>query len=150
MSTSTSRQDGSDGSAGHRDAGGTARNLTVFDGSALVNGANPNVTVNISGFQAPATGTVNARVGFVGYDDARIAAAFDRMCSRNGHACQCQGTDNKTKSELLPQRSVSHVSTPLSPCRRPVLRRCRRRLFLVDGIIPLPAMVTAWPILTKQ
>jgi hypothetical protein len=72
------------------------------------------------------------------------------MCSRNGHACQCQGTENKTKSELLPQRSVSHVSTPLSPCRRPVLRRCRRRLFLVDGIIPLPAMVTAWPILTKQ
>jgi hypothetical protein len=50
----------------YRDPGGTARNLTVFDGAAVVNSSAANVTINIDGSQAPPTGAVNARVWFVG------------------------------------------------------------------------------------
>ncbi|WP_168222157.1 SdrD B-like domain-containing protein [Aquisphaera giovannonii] len=44
------------------------RNLTVFDGFAVVDSKTPNVTIPISGFKAPLTGTVNASLGFVSYE----------------------------------------------------------------------------------
>ncbi|WP_165253200.1 SdrD B-like domain-containing protein [Paludisphaera soli] len=44
------------------------RNLTVFDGLAVVNTSSTSATISISGFTAPPTGSVNASVGVVGYE----------------------------------------------------------------------------------
>ena len=44
------------------------RNLTVFDGFALVSPIQPTVTINVSGFITPAVGPVNTSVGFVSYE----------------------------------------------------------------------------------
>jgi len=56
----------------YRDPLEPARNLTVFDGLALVSTAStPDVTVGISGFQAPPTGAVNAHVGVIAYEGDR-------------------------------------------------------------------------------
>ncbi len=52
------------------------RNLTVFDGFELVNPSNP-VDVTVSGFIAPPTGPVNARIGMIAYEgDARYSGDF--------------------------------------------------------------------------
>ncbi len=45
----------------------TLRNLTVFDGFAVINGTNP-VTTTISGFRTPPAGAVNARIGSFVYE----------------------------------------------------------------------------------
>ncbi|TAK61710.1 MAG: DUF11 domain-containing protein, partial [Bacteroidetes bacterium] len=44
------------------------RNLTVFNGLALVNTSNPNVTFTINGFKTPLTGSVNTQLGVLAYD----------------------------------------------------------------------------------
>lgn len=45
------------------------KNLTVFDGYAIVNTQNPrNINIDISGFLTPAFGAVGADVGFVAYE----------------------------------------------------------------------------------
>jgi uncharacterized repeat protein (TIGR01451 family) len=44
------------------------RNLTVFDGFAVVDSDTPNVTIPISGFQAPLSGPVETSVGFLTYE----------------------------------------------------------------------------------
>ncbi|HEV2764918.1 MAG TPA: hypothetical protein VGV38_18190, partial [Pyrinomonadaceae bacterium] len=48
-----------------------SRNLTVFDGYATVNTTNPVVTINVSGFVTPTSGTVNTHVGVVAYEGDR-------------------------------------------------------------------------------
>jgi len=45
-----------------------ARNLTVFDGYQIVSPANPTATVDVSGFQTPASGPVVTRIGVIGYE----------------------------------------------------------------------------------
>ncbi|MFO0907667.1 MAG: SdrD B-like domain-containing protein [Isosphaeraceae bacterium] len=52
----------------YRDPLASPRNLTVFDGLALVNNADPNVSFGINGFQTPPNGSVNARVGVIAYE----------------------------------------------------------------------------------
>ena len=52
----------------YRDAARPSRNLTVFDGFAAVNTANPLVTMSVSGFVTPASGAVNTHVGVVAYE----------------------------------------------------------------------------------
>jgi uncharacterized repeat protein (TIGR01451 family) len=47
------------------------RNLTVFDGSAIINLGDPPVDVNISGFLTPPTGPVSCELGAVVYDGDR-------------------------------------------------------------------------------
>jgi len=47
------------------------RNLTVFDGSVIVNGGDPAVDINISGFLTPPSGTVSCELGAVVYDGDR-------------------------------------------------------------------------------
>lgn len=49
------------------------RNLTVFDGNAIIKGANPPVDVAISGFLTPPTGTVSCELGAVAYDGDRAS-----------------------------------------------------------------------------
>ncbi|MFN8108718.1 MAG: DUF11 domain-containing protein [Thermoleophilia bacterium] len=49
----------------------TPRNLSVFDGFAVVNNTNPTETITVSGMQAPPSGAVTARVGVVAYDGDR-------------------------------------------------------------------------------
>jgi uncharacterized repeat protein (TIGR01451 family) len=48
-----------------------SRNLTVFDGSAIVQLGNPPVDVGINGFLTPATGPVSCELGTVAYDGDR-------------------------------------------------------------------------------
>jgi len=47
------------------------RNLTVFDGSAIINGGDPAVDVAISGFLTPPTGIVTCEIGAVVLDGDR-------------------------------------------------------------------------------
>lgn len=47
------------------------RNLTIFDGFALVNTGAPNVTFPVSGFLTPPSGVVKTRLGTVSYDGDR-------------------------------------------------------------------------------
>jgi uncharacterized repeat protein (TIGR01451 family) len=47
------------------------RNLTVFDGSAIINQGDPPVDVNISGFLTPPSGPVSCELGSVVYDGDR-------------------------------------------------------------------------------
>ncbi|NCX99225.1 MAG: DUF11 domain-containing protein, partial [Planctomycetia bacterium] len=51
-----------------REPGAAARNLTVFDGFAFVTTSDPDVTINISGFQAPPAGPVTGTLGFIAYE----------------------------------------------------------------------------------
>jgi large repetitive protein len=44
------------------------RNLTIFDGFAIVSSGNPNVSFPVSGFLTPPSGPVNTRLGTVGYE----------------------------------------------------------------------------------
>ncbi|HEV2765059.1 MAG TPA: isopeptide-forming domain-containing fimbrial protein, partial [Pyrinomonadaceae bacterium] len=55
----------------YRNAALPSRNLTVFDGYATVNTTNPLVTINVSGFVTPTSGTVNTHVGVVAYEGDR-------------------------------------------------------------------------------
>jgi len=50
------------------------RNLTVFDGSVIVNLGDPAVDVNISGFLTPPSGPVSCELGAVVYDGDRNGA----------------------------------------------------------------------------
>ena len=47
------------------------RNLTVFDGSVIINQGDPAVDINISGFLTPPTGPVSCELGAVVYDGDR-------------------------------------------------------------------------------
>jgi uncharacterized repeat protein (TIGR01451 family) len=49
------------------------RNLTVFDGSAIMDGGNPPLDVTISGFLTPPTGPVSCELGAVVYDGDRTS-----------------------------------------------------------------------------
>ena len=51
-----------------RDPSLPMRNLTVFEGLALVSGNNSNVAIPISGFTTPLAGPVNVELGVVAYD----------------------------------------------------------------------------------
>jgi hypothetical protein len=66
--TGTGRQGGWGLVVAYRDPLADPRNLTVFDGLALVNNASPNVSFPINGFQAPPNGTVNANIGVLTYE----------------------------------------------------------------------------------
>lgn len=55
----------------YQNAGGTLRNLSVFDGFQLADGTNPIIDVTVSGFITPPTGAVNSNVGLVTYDGDR-------------------------------------------------------------------------------
>ncbi len=48
-----------------------ARNLTVFDGFQTVSGANPTITIPVSGFETPLTGPVRTTLGFMAYEGDR-------------------------------------------------------------------------------
>jgi choice-of-anchor A domain-containing protein/uncharacterized repeat protein (TIGR01451 family) len=52
----------------YRDPSKPQRNLTVFDGLALVSTTDPNVNITISGFSTPLYGPVNVALGVVAYD----------------------------------------------------------------------------------
>lgn len=58
--------------------GEPARNLTVFDGYASVTSSDPNVTIDIAGFQAPTSGPVNATLGFISYE-GDLGSSGDRV-----------------------------------------------------------------------
>ncbi len=49
------------------------RNLTVFDGSAIMNGGDPALHVPITGFLTPPTGPVSCELGAVVYDGDRVS-----------------------------------------------------------------------------
>ena len=72
-----------------------SRNLTVFDGCAIVQLGNPPVDVTISGFLTPATGSVSCELGTVAYDGDR--AWTDSFCfKQNGAASFYNLTPNGT------------------------------------------------------
>ena len=50
------------------------RNLTVFDGSVIINQGDPPVDVNISGFLTPPSGPVSCELGSVVYDGDRTSS----------------------------------------------------------------------------
>jgi len=52
----------------YADATQPPRNLTVFDGLAIVSTSAANVSFTVSGFLTPPSGTVNTRLGTVGYE----------------------------------------------------------------------------------
>ena len=52
----------------YRDPAAPLRNLSVFDGYQFVAQSNPAVTIPVSGFIAPPSGPVRARLGVVAYD----------------------------------------------------------------------------------
>ncbi len=49
------------------------RNLTVFDGSAIMNGGDPPLIVGFSGFLTPPSGPVSCELGAVVYDGDRVS-----------------------------------------------------------------------------
>ena len=49
------------------------RNLTVFDGSAIMNGGDPAMHVAINGFLTPPSGPVSCEIGGVVYDGDRVS-----------------------------------------------------------------------------
>lgn len=49
------------------------RNLTVFDGSVIMNGGDPALTVPISGFLTPPSGPVSCELGAVVFDGDRVS-----------------------------------------------------------------------------
>ena len=49
------------------------RNLTVFDGSAIMNGGDPPLFVGVSGFLTPPSGPVSCELGAVIYDGDRVS-----------------------------------------------------------------------------
>jgi hypothetical protein len=49
------------------------RNLTVFDGSAIMNGGDPPLIVGVSGFLTPPSGPVSCELGAVVYDGDRVS-----------------------------------------------------------------------------
>ena len=49
------------------------RNLTVFDGSAVMNGGDPPLNVAITGFLTPPSGPVSCELGAVVYDGDRVS-----------------------------------------------------------------------------
>ena len=55
----------------HRDPAAPLRNLTVFDGYQFVSFTNPTLSIPVSGFLAPPSGPVQARLGVVAYDGDR-------------------------------------------------------------------------------
>lgn len=55
----------------YRDTSQPARNLTVFDGFAVVNTTTPNVSFTVSGFTTPPSGLVTAKIGAVAYEGDR-------------------------------------------------------------------------------
>lgn len=70
-------QQGADHHAGwglvvaYQDDNEEPRNLTVFDGLVGINPGDPDVTFTLSGFQTPATGTVNADLGLILWEGDR-------------------------------------------------------------------------------
>lgn len=61
----------------YRDSTQPARNLTVFDGFAVVNTTTPNVSFTVSGFTTPPSGPVTARIGAVAYEGDRGSTGDD-------------------------------------------------------------------------
>jgi uncharacterized repeat protein (TIGR01451 family) len=57
----------------YADPGTIVRNLTVFDGSAIMNGGDPPLNVAITGFLTPPTGPVSCELGAVVYDGDRTS-----------------------------------------------------------------------------
>ncbi|WP_009631938.1 DUF11 domain-containing protein [Synechocystis sp. PCC 7509] len=55
----------------YRDTSQPTRNLTVFDGYAVVNTTTPNVSFTVSGFTTPPSGAVTAKIGAVAYEGDR-------------------------------------------------------------------------------
>jgi uncharacterized repeat protein (TIGR01451 family) len=49
------------------------RNLTVFDGSAIMNGGDPSLNIPISGFLTPPAGPVSCELGAVVFDGDRVS-----------------------------------------------------------------------------
>ncbi|MGF2412898.1 T9SS type A sorting domain-containing protein [Ferruginibacter sp.] len=49
------------------------RNLTVFDGSAIMNGGDPALHIPVSGFLTPPSGPVSCELGAVVYDGDRVS-----------------------------------------------------------------------------
>jgi uncharacterized repeat protein (TIGR01451 family) len=49
------------------------RNLTIFDGSAIMNGSDPPLDVTFSGFLTPPTGPVSCELGAIVYDGDRTS-----------------------------------------------------------------------------
>lgn len=56
----------------YRDSTQPARNLTVFDGYAVVDTNTPNVNFTVSGFTTPPSGPVNAKIGAVAYEGSTL------------------------------------------------------------------------------
>ena len=52
----------------YRSSSLATRNITVFDGFGTVNSTNPLVTINVSGFLTPTSGSVNTHIGVVAYE----------------------------------------------------------------------------------
>ena len=49
------------------------RNLTIFDGSAIMNGGDPPLFVGVSGFLTPPSGPVSCELGAIVYDGDRVS-----------------------------------------------------------------------------
>lgn len=49
----------------------TTRNVTVFDGFQIVNAGNPTITIPVSGFITPPSGTVDTALGVLAYEGDR-------------------------------------------------------------------------------
>ncbi len=49
------------------------RNLTVFDGSAIMNGGDPAIYVGVNGFLTPPAGPVSCELGAIVYDGDRVS-----------------------------------------------------------------------------
>jgi uncharacterized repeat protein (TIGR01451 family) len=58
------------------------RNLTVFDGSAIMDGGSPALDVNLSGFLTPPSGPVSCELGAVVFDGDRVSQ--DEFSFRQG------------------------------------------------------------------
>jgi len=57
----------------YADPGTIVRNLTVFDGSVIMNGGDPALHVPISGFLTPPSGPVSCELGAVVFDGDRVS-----------------------------------------------------------------------------
>ncbi|WP_435018600.1 SdrD B-like domain-containing protein [Tundrisphaera sp. TA3] len=84
------------------------RNLTVFDGFAVVDTKTPNVTIPISGFKAPLSGAVKASLGFITYEGDR---------GYNGDALKFNGStlsDAQNPADNFLNSTISNRGVPVT------------------------------------
>jgi uncharacterized repeat protein (TIGR01451 family) len=121
----------------YRDPAAPLRNLSVFDGYQFVSRTNPSVTIPVSGFLAPPSGPVRARLGVVAYDGDRGAPGSQFV----GDSMTLNGTtvsDALNPADDVFNSSITRTGTRLTAKAPDYDNQLGfdADIFSVDGLVP--------------